>query len=100
MSSLFLEMDALGRLQLRNSRMGRRDSVGSTFSLRFGCLGRTQAILTSFQSRKQRKRENVFDAVSALRETREFWLSDGREWEQGPLKAICFGQNIISSEEW
>ena len=94
MSSLFLELDALGRLQLRNSRIGRRDSVGSTSSLRFGCLGRTQAILTSFQSRKQRKRENVFDTVytvSALTETIEFWLPDGRQLEQESLKAVCFG---------
>lgn len=44
MSSLEIELEVLGRLQLKYSRTGRRDSVGSTSTLRLGCFGRTHAM--------------------------------------------------------
>ncbi len=43
MSCLLLEVGGVGR-QLKYSRMGRRDSVGSTSTLRLGCFGRTHAM--------------------------------------------------------
>ena len=46
MSCLLLVLEALGR-QLKYSRRGRRDSVGSTGTRLGGCFGRTQAIFTA-----------------------------------------------------
>ncbi len=48
MSCLLLEVGGVGR-QLKYSRMGRRDSVGSTSTLRLGCFGRTQAMVAGYQ---------------------------------------------------
>ena len=52
MISLLLELEALGR-QLKYSRTGRSDSVGSTSTLRLGCFGRTHAILPRFRKSKE-----------------------------------------------
>ena len=46
-----MELEVLGRLQLKYSRTGRRDSVGSTGTLGLGCLGRTHAIFAELSRR-------------------------------------------------
>ena len=87
MISLLLELEVLGR-QLKYSRTGRSDSVGSTSTLRLGCFGRTHAILPRFRKSK----ESLLMFYIANGKARRIW---GIRWSE--MTAACFDDGCFRS---